>query len=219
MYLDSCVTLLEGCRGIGLAGAAMILERTCSPRPPRIALQNAGLQWVQITLDGDNAEHDRSRITIRWPGNVRTRSWASRGGVGETALKCTCASSSTATRSTAPMRWSGASPAGRPWQDFMMTSSLIYDVGLGYPENDAAFGGLGHRLADLHRQAIDAGFTVGAPRVGRLPVLLTRWAARPGAVVNSDGSLYSCYQPPDSRIRPGFGSRRLPARESRRRAG
>ncbi|SDZ34097.1 uncharacterized protein SAMN05421504_11321 [Amycolatopsis xylanica] len=200
MYLDSCVKLLDGCRDIGLAGAAMISNGTLLTAPAAVALENAGLQWVQITLDGDKAEHDRSRITI-----------GGRGTFEQILRNVEEASAKTALKWHLRVILNGDSIKGvdglvgrladRLEPDkFMMTFSLVYDVGLGYDKSMRHSADLGHRLAGLHRQAIDAGFTVGAPRVVDCQ-FCEEVGGTTGAVVNSDGSLYSCYH---SAGQPGY---------------
>jgi uncharacterized protein len=200
MYLDSCVRLLDGCRDLGLAGAAMISNGTLLTAPAAAALENAGLQWVQITLDGDKAEHDRSRITIGGRGTfeqiLRNVEEASAKTALKWHLRVILNEDSIKSVDGLVGRLAARLEPGR----FMMTFSLVYDVGLGYEKTMQHSADLGHRLAELHRQAIDAGFTVGAPRVVDCQ-FCAETGGTTGAVVNSDGSLYSCYH---SAGQPGY---------------
>jgi uncharacterized protein len=200
MYLDHCLKLLEGCRDIGLAGAAMISNGTLLSAPAAIALENAGLQWVQITFDGDKPEHDRSRITVggrgtfeQIVGNVAAASertgltWQLRVNLSEDSIDGADALID---------RLADRLDPGK----FVLKFTLVYDVGIGYQKSLRHSTAMAHRVGDLHLRAMDAGFTAAVPRLNACK-FCEEVGGTTGAVVNSDGAIYSCYH---SAGQPGY---------------
>jgi len=192
MYLSYCLKLLEGCQPLGLTGASMVSNGTLLTAPAASDLEKAGLEWVQISLDGDEADHDRSRITV-----------GGRGTFAAILRNIEAASARTALRWRLRVNLSSESIDGvRALIDrladrldtgkFLLRLALIHDVGIGYRNSMRHSMELAERVGELYLRAMDAGFVIGAPRDA--PCLFCdAVGGATGAVVNSDGALYSCW--------------------------
>ncbi|WP_052393903.1 radical SAM protein [Kutzneria sp. 744] len=191
MFPGYCLKLLEGCRPLGLTGASMISNGTLFDAAGAIEMERAGLEWVQISLDGDAADHDRSRITLGGRGTFATILRNVEAASARTALKwrlrVNISRESIDGVQTLIDRLGDRLDTGR----FMLKLALIQDVGIGYQKSVRHSAELAKRVGELYLHAMDAGFTVAPPRAA--PCLFCdAVGGTTGAVVNSDGTLYSC---------------------------
>jgi uncharacterized protein len=192
MYLGYCLKLLAGCQPLGLTGAAMISNGTLLTAPAAVELVRAGLELVQISLDGDAAVHDRSRITVGGRGTFATILRNIEAASARTTLKwklrVNLTSDSIGTAEALIDRLADRLDASR----FTVKLALIQDVGIGYRKSMRHSVALAERVGRLHVRAMDAGFAVAPPRAA--PCLFCdEVGGATGAVVNSDGTLYSCF--------------------------
>jgi uncharacterized protein len=174
--------------------AAMVSNGTLLT--PLIAqdLEAAGLGFVQITFDGDRAEHDSirtsraggatfdlivdnvaaamERTSLRWQLRVNV-SHLNYHGIDRLVERL-------ATR-LAPARCS-------------LQFELVGDVGIGY-DNDLVFGdSLAAEFTAWHRRALELGFSVPRPKADSGCQACSTKDGKWGAVVNADGVLASCWE-------------------------
>ena len=190
-----CLELLERAAGIGESSAWMISNATLLT--PRLARQLAdlGLGSIQVTFDGDRADHDRIRVG-RTDG----------GGTFDTIVRNIVLASG-----AAPIRWTLRVNVSQ--ETFHGVDALIDrlaaaldparctlyfarvgDVGIGYANDLLHTGELSAGFARWQRRALDLGFTVTRPGAHR-PCPTCGYAdGRYGAVVSADGTLGSCWE-------------------------
>jgi uncharacterized protein len=192
MYLSYCLKLLDGCRPLGLTDASMISNGTLLTAQAAVDLERAGLEMVQISLDGDAADHDRSRITVGGRGTFETILNNVEAASARTDLKwqlrVNLSSESIGGASALVDRLADRLDTAK----FTLKLALIQDVGIGYRKSMRHSVTLAEQIGTLHLRAMDAGFTIPTPRAA--PCLYCDAAGgATGAVVNSDGTLYSCH--------------------------
>jgi uncharacterized protein len=188
-----CTELLERAADYGMTSAQMISNLTLLTPQLAKRLADSGLSSIQVTFDGDRADHDQ--IRVRRSGG---------GSFDSIVRNMARASEVTSLRWLMRVNVSHHNKRGindllaRLGESLDPSRCIVYfarvaDVGIGYA-ND-----LGHTedFAELflgwHRQVIEAGFAV--PRPGAYPACATcsYRGGRFGAVVNADGTLSSCW--------------------------
>lgn len=194
---------------LNFRGAAELLRRAAELGPleaamtsngtlltPLIAkeLHAAGLGSVQLTFDGDRAEHDAIRVN-RSGGATFDRIVANAARAMEAA----------------PLRWHlrvnvshlnrhGMIPLVERLSEQLdatrcgLQFALIGDVGVGYG-NELAYGAeLAAEFTRWHRLALARGFSLIRPRTGKGCQACEHPDGRYGAVISADGSLSSCWE-------------------------
>ncbi|WP_344872959.1 radical SAM protein [Nonomuraea antimicrobica] len=191
---EACIELLSRARAFGMTSAAMVSNGTLLT--PEIAerLVNAGLNGTQITFDGDQATHDRIRIT-------RTG-----GGTFDQIL-----GNVAAVAASVDMRWqfrvnvSHRNSFSVPRLLDQLAEriepakagvdiALIDDVGIGYDNRLEFDDTLARMHISWYQHALELGFSVRPPRAGFWCDFCSPKAGRRGTVVNADGTLYSCWE-------------------------
>jgi len=196
-----CRDLLELAADHGLASARMTTNGTLLR--PKLARQLAelGLSNVQITFDGNQAEHDRTRVR--------------RSGAGTfDAILSNIAAANEVTS----LRWSlrvNISQQNRDGVPELVEEiarrvdpatcriyfSLIHDTGVGFSGTAAPGQDLVDAMVGWIIRAAELGFTVDRPKSTRACLSCGFRDGRLGAVVNADGTLYSCWE---SAGKPGW---------------
>ncbi|KUL53267.1 radical SAM protein [Streptomyces sp. NRRL S-1521] len=192
---SACTELLRRLKPLGLSNAQMISNVVLLT--PQIAseLSHAGLRRIQVSFDGHRADHDRARVDHKGSGtydrilrNITQASqasgmkWQFRVNVSHRNLKGL--DRLIEDLSSLPLR-----------QPADLDLALIDDVGVGY-DNDLSYGdALADRFIELIDLAIDSGLSVpviGTP-LSSCP-FCSGFAGTTGAVINADGTLYSCWE-------------------------
>ena len=190
-----CVELLERAAGYGLKSAQMISNLTLLTPALAGKLSDLGLASVQVTFDGDRADHDRIRAR-RSPGRTGTFDtiirnmeraslvsplhWILRVNVSHHTEDGTGALVDRLAAALDPARCS-------------LYFARIVDAEVGYVNDLAHTAEVAGRFGEWQRQAIGLGF--GVPRPGPDPICqtCTYRGGRYGAVISADGTLSSCW--------------------------
>lgn len=193
--------LLSRAADYGLVSASMISNGVLMT--PLIArdLHQRGLRSVQVTFDGDREDHDSIRVR------------RSGGGTFDSIIDNIARAAE-----AAPLRWelrvnvSHHNHAGVPALIDRLAQRLdpslcrIYfarvgDIGIGYDNDLLHTDRLAQEFIAWNRQAIDLGFRAVRPAAKAVCQACSYKDGRYGAVVNPDGTLYSCWETSGS---PGF---------------
>ncbi|MFE9534707.1 radical SAM protein [Streptomyces sp. NPDC006691] len=191
---QGCYTLLERAAAHGLASAEMITNGTLLTADTARALEGLGLGRVQITFDGAQEHHDRSRVNRMGRGTYDK-------------IVRNVSRSAEATDIAWHFRINVATPsidgidaliddlaAHTPTQRCAISFATVDDVGVGYAYAPAATAALAQRRKAWNARALSHGFSVPLPQsISRCPYCALRGGAT-GAVVNADGTLYSCWE-------------------------
>jgi uncharacterized protein len=189
-----CVALLAMAADYGLTSARMISNATLLTPPLARQLADLGLRSVQVTFDGDRADHDGIRVR------------RSNGGTFDTIVR-NIARASEATTITWNLRinvshhnylgidalidrLAGALDPARCGIHF----ARVGDVGVGYQNDLVHTGELPARFIQWQRRALDLGFSVGRPAAHAPCATCGFGDGRYGAVANADGTLSSCWE-------------------------
>lgn len=190
-----CVDLLERAGDHGLVHAMMISNLTLLTPSLAKRLADRGLASVQVTFDGDRADHDE----------IRVRRSRADGGTFDSIVSGIVRASE-----VTPLRWiirvnvSHRNQAGIGTLIDRLAAALdpsrcslylarVADVGIGYGNDLKHTEESADRFIGWQRQALDAGFAV--PQPGPRPLCQTcgHRGGRYGAVVSADGTLSSCW--------------------------
>lgn len=190
----ACLTLLRHLRDRGLTRGEMVSNGALLSGRLAAELSEAGLDEVQITFDGDRESHDRIRVTRRGGAtfhrildNVERAStatdlaWRFRINVSERTDSGVEGLIALLARSVDTSRSS-------------IHFALVDDVGLGYT-NDL---GYEDSTLDLFIAwsicALEQGFSVPVSRPLAQCNFCSRIGGETGAVINADGTLFSCWE-------------------------
>ncbi|MGE7384329.1 radical SAM protein [Streptomyces sp. NPDC004126] len=190
-----CLELLERAADIAPTSAWMISNATLLTPPLARRLAGLGLTSVQVTFDGDRADHDRIRVGRadggatfdKIVGNIARASeatalqWTLRVNVSQETFHGVDALID---------RLAGALDPARCTLYF----ARIGDVGVGYANSLLHTGELPAAFSRWQRRALDLGFTVGRPGARKTCVTCGHTGGRYGAVVSADGTLASCWE-------------------------
>jgi len=190
------IFLLKSLAELGLAGADMVTNAVLLTAPLAQKLADAGLQEVQVTFDGSRTHHDRTRVDHRGRGtydqilrNVQRAADASPSLHWQFRLNVSSSNVSSLDDlidDLAQLRLS------RPAEVYL---ALVDDVGVGYVDTLDYSSLLADRFKNLLSRAMDGGL--------RTPPFSNSTAAcafcgvvggGTGAVINADGTLYSCWE-------------------------
>ncbi|MFJ3921838.1 radical SAM protein [Streptomyces sp. NPDC090022] len=190
-----CLELLERAAGIAPTSAWMISNATLLTPSLARRLADLGLTSVQVTFDGDRADHDRIRIGRadggatfdKIVGNIAKASehtriqWTLRVNVSQETFHGV---------DTLIDRLAAALDPARCTLYF----ARIGDVGVGYANSLLHTGELPDAFARWQRRALDLGFTVSRPGARKTCATCGHTDGRYGAVVSADGTLASCWE-------------------------
>ncbi|MFE3474234.1 radical SAM protein [Streptomyces cavourensis] len=190
-----CVELLERAADVGMTSAWMISNTTLLTPPLAGKLSALGLDLVQVTFDGDRADHDRIRVNR-----------ADGGGTFDTIVRNIVRAGE-----AAPLRWtlrvnvSQETFHGIDTLIDRLAGSLdpsrcalyfarVGDVGIGYANDLLHTGELSEHFTRWQRRALELGFTVSRPGARRPCRTCGHTGGRYGAVISADGTLASCWE-------------------------
>ena len=190
-----CLELLERAAGIGMSSAWMISNASLLTGTLARQLADLGLGSVQVTFDGDRADHDRIRINR-----------ADGGGTFDKIVRNIVEASQ-----TSPLRWilrvnvSQETFGGVETLVERLAAQLdparctlyfarVGDVGIGFANDLLHNGEMAAGFIRWQRRAVDLGFTVNQPAASQLCHTCGYSDGRYGAVVNADGTLSSCWE-------------------------
>lgn len=190
-----CLELLERAAGIAPTSAWMISNATLLTPSLARRLADLGLTSVQVTFDGDRADHDRIRVGRadggatfdKIVGNIAKASedtplqWTLRVNVSQETFHGVDALVDRLAAALDPARCT-------------LYFARIGDVGVGYANSLLHTGELSAAFTRWQRRALDLGFTVGRPGVRKTCVTCGHTDGRYGAVVSADGTLASCWE-------------------------
>jgi uncharacterized protein len=191
---SGCLELLRRSHEIGLDRAAMVSNGVLLRRALAVDLYGAGLRDVQITFDGSREDHDSIRVKrsgaatfdtivrnvarateatgLRW--NLRVNvSHHNYERIGE--LFGQLKDQLDPTRCTVNFAWVG-------------------DAGFGYDNDLAHAGKVGDCFVQWTIAALEAGFRIVRPSMHTTCQICSEPGGHSGAVINADGTLYSCWQ-------------------------
>ncbi|MEU3459249.1 radical SAM protein [Streptomyces sp. NPDC006733] len=200
LHLDLCLKLLEGAAKLGPVTASMISNGTLFTVGRMKALQDAGLRSVQVTFDGDVAAHDRSRITVAGRGTfariVDNLAAVSRDTSIDWQLRVNLTGDSLPGADALVDRLAGRLDTSK----FALAFAPVHDPGTGFADTVERSVELAERVGRLYGRALHAGFRIPLPRQ-HVCETCGEVGGRTGSVVNSDGTLYSCWE---SAGKPGY---------------
>ncbi|MFG2715761.1 radical SAM protein [Streptomyces goshikiensis] len=190
-----CLELLERAAGIAPTSAWMISNATLLTPSLARRLADLGLTSVQVTFDGDRADHDRIRVGRadggatfdKIVGNIAKASedtplqWTLRVNVSQETFPGVDALIDRLAAALDPARCT-------------LYFARIGDVGVGYANSLLHTGELPAAFTRWQRRALDLGFTVGRPSARKSCVTCGHTDGRYGAVVSADGTLASCWE-------------------------
>jgi uncharacterized protein len=189
-----CLELLARAADYGLASAGMISNATLLTVPLARSLSDGGLRWVQVTFDGDRADHDQIRTRRShcgtFDGIVRNIGRAAEVTSLNWALRVNVSHRNYAGIDSLVERLAGALDTARCTIYF----TRVGDVGIGYANELLHTGELSARFSRWQRRALDLGFTVSLPQGAVKCHTCGFGDGRYGAVVNADGTLSSCWE-------------------------
>jgi uncharacterized protein len=190
-----CVELLERAADLAPTSAWMISNATLLTPSLARRLAALGLTSVQVTFDGDRADHDRIRVAR-----------ADGGGTFDRIVRNIVRASE-----VSPLRWTLRVNVSQ--ETFHGVDALIDrlaaqldpgrctlyfarvgDVGVGYANSLLHTGELPAAFTRWQRRALDLGFAVSRPGARKACVTCGHTDGRYGAVVSADGTLASCWE-------------------------
>lgn len=190
-----CLELLRRASGIGMSSAWMISNATLLTPSLARELGDLGLRSVQVTFDGDRADHDRIRVGRADGGGtfdtiVRNMVRASENSEIRWILRVNVSRETFPGIDTLIDRLAAALDPDRCTLYF----ARVGDVGIGYANDLLHTGELLAGFTRWQRRALDLGFTVTRPGAHRPCPTCGHTDGRYGAVVSADGTLSSCWE-------------------------
>jgi uncharacterized protein len=196
-----CLRMLEKAQGIGMYIGTMVTNGVLLTEKLAIDLHAAGLRGAQVTFDGSREDHDRIRVKHSGAATFDT--------IVDNVGRATAATG---------MRWNIRVNVSHHTFDRVgelfrqlegrvepsrcsVTFAWVGDAGFGYGNELRHVDEVSEGFAEWAITAIDAGYRVVRPSQKTTCQICTEPGGRHGAVVNADGTLYSCWQ---SAGKPGW---------------
>ncbi len=153
----------------------------------------AGLQSVQVTLDGDASVHDRVRVTPGGRGTFEQILSNIEQAAGCTSLHWQLRVNLTGDSiGTADALIDRLAQRLDP-RSFGIAFARVNDSGVGFADTVDVSADLGRRVGELYLRALRAGFGVSLPTLKQC-LACDEIGGKTGAVINADGTLYSCWE-------------------------
>ncbi len=194
LNLKGARELLTRAADYGMRSAQMISNGVLLTPLVARELNAAGLKSVQITFDGDAADHDQIRVRRSGGGTfeaivdniarateVSGINWELRVNVSHHTRPGVSALIERLTERLDPSRCA-------------LYFTRVGDIGVGYQNELMHSGELAADFVDWHRQALAAGYRIPMPQAHLACQACSYTDGRWGAVVNPDGTLYSCWE-------------------------
>ena len=191
---SGCLELLTRAADYGLASAWMISNTTLLTPVLAKKLWDRRLRIIQVTFDGDRADHDQIRVRRSNGGTfdaiVGNMVRASQAAPLAWWLRVNVSHRNQLGIGTLLERLAAALDLSRCTISF----DQIRDMGIGYANDLTPTGDLSADFARWHRPALELGFKVPRPRA-RLRCRVCGYVdGRYGAVASPDGTLSSCWE-------------------------
>lgn len=196
-----CLNLLELAADHGLHSARMTSNTTLLTPELAERLSALGLSSVQVSFDGDRAEHDRSRVR-RSGGGTFDQILTNMARAGEvSSLRWTIrVNVSRLNRDGIPGLLRHIAERVDPARCHIGFNH-VNDNGIGFDEVLSYERELAESFARWTIEAYESGFAIREPRAARACVTCDYRDGKLGAVANADGTLYSCFE---SAGKPGW---------------
>jgi uncharacterized protein len=194
LNVPGCLQLLRQLQPVGLASAEMITNAVLLR--PQLAAQlfDAGLQRVQITFDGGRDAHDTVRVTRAGRETFDTIIANVRAAVAATNLwfhfRVNVSHHNIASLGQLVAEITDAVPAGRG----SIHLALIDDVGIGYTNDVGYTDACADEFIAVYQSAIVGGLLPPLSDDLRGCAYCGESGGTVGAVINADGTLYSCWE-------------------------
>jgi len=189
-----CLDLLAEAAAHGLAHAEVVTNGVLLTPALAQSLEAVGLRRVQITFDGDRDDHDQIRVTRRGQktfdrilANIVAVSectelpWSFRVNVSERTAHGVARLIERLSQQVDPGRCS-------------INFALIEDVGIGYTNAWGPSPETADTFSAWNVKALDLGFSVPFYKPITECVYCSQANGEVGAVINADGTLYSCWE-------------------------
>jgi uncharacterized protein len=189
-----CLELLQRAEAIGLGTATMTTNGVLLTPKLAKALEAAGLNGAQVTFDGSREDHDRIRVkrsgeatfdtivrNLARAAEVTGLRWNLRVNVSHHNFDRIGELFSQLEGKVDPARCS-------------VTFAWVGDAGFGYSNTLRHIDEVSHGFVTWSLTALETGFRVGWPSMKTTCQICSRPGGRYGAVINADGTLYSCWQ-------------------------
>ncbi len=191
---EGCLKLLSAARAHGLVHSEIVTNGVLLSAEIGAALELAGLRRVQITFDGDRDDHDQIRVTRRGRATfdrilanmvevsrATTLPWSLRVNVSERTAAGIPKLLDRLAKHLEPSRCT-------------INFALIEDVGIGYTNSWGPNDETAAHFGAWSVHALELGFDVPFyARLSECSYCSTK-RGEGGAVVNADGTLYSCWE-------------------------
>jgi uncharacterized protein len=189
----ACRELLLRAADHGLESAAIITNAILLTPPIAKDLHRLGLRSVQVTFDGDRADHDRVRTTRGHPTFDRIATNIARVNTEESFEWTIRVNITERNRPGIPNLIKCLADRINPVTATMVFAPVV-DTGIGYRAGVSHSKGFAADLGSWQRLALEAGFSVPLPRATSPCLICGYKAGRYGAVVSADGALASCWE-------------------------
>ncbi|MCG5212947.1 radical SAM protein [Streptosporangium soli] len=191
---QGCRELLARAADYGLLRASMTSNGTLLTPPLARQLADLGLRDVQVTFDGDRPEHDRIRVRRSGGGTFDAIVANMAQVTAVTPIRCDIRVN------VSHHNFEGIDALVERLADGLdparcsLHFARVGDVGIGYGNQLKFSTELAGRFTRWQRRAVDLGFTVPRPRAHRPCQACSFKDGKYGAVVNADGTLFSCWE-------------------------
>jgi uncharacterized protein len=193
LYLRQCLNLLAGAAKIGLVHAGMISNATRLGPAAAIALEQAGLRSVQVTLDGDAPVHDRIRVTRGGRGTFEQIMRNLERVAARTSLRFMLRVNLTGESMDSAWELVDRLATRLDPARFGIGFARVNDAGPEFADTIEMSAAQAHVIGKLYKHALDTGFRVGLPTL-KPCIACGVVGGGTGSVVNADGTLYSCWE-------------------------
>lgn len=198
---SGCLQLLSSAQGIGLETAVMTTNGVLLTAGLAKDLVAAGLTAAQVTFDGSKQDHDQIRVNHAGRGTFDTIVANVESAMANTNLAWNFrvnVSHRNFDRIDALFdEVSGRVDSSR----CTMTFAWVGDAGFGYGNKLGRGRQVCDSFVDWSIRAVENGFRIMPPSMKTTCQICSTPGGKYGAVVNADGTLYSCWQ---SAGKPGF---------------
>ena len=194
LNLKGCQELLTRAADYGMRGAQMISNGVLLTPLVARALSERGLRTVQITFDGDQHDHDLIRVRRSGGGTFDAIIDNVRRVADETPLRFQLRVN------VSHLNRSGMDAMIERLADELdparcsLSFVRVGDVGIGFANEMLHAGGLAEDFIRWNRRALALGFRVSRPGAHAACQTCSFKDGKYGAVVNPDGTLYSCWE-------------------------
>jgi uncharacterized protein len=196
-----CLELLERSHSIGLAQGAMVTNGVLLKRQLAIDLYAAGLRQIQVTFDGSRDDHDQIRVKRTGAGTFDTIVRNVARATEATGLAWNFRVNVSHHNYHRIGELFGQLKGQVDPERCLVNFAWVGDAGFGYANDLARADVIRDHFVQWNVSALEAGFQIARPGMHMTCQICSEPGGRDGAVVNADGTLYSCWQ---SAGKPGW---------------